>query len=190
MNLKLLILGILMTSMSSIPQAAQKVTGGKEILIAYFSYSGNTRAVAQEIQKNLGADRADIFEITPVKKYPSEYNAVVDQAKREINAKFKPPLKEKVADISQYDTIIVGSPSWWATIAPPVSTFLSSYSLEGTTIALFITHEGSGLGVAAADVKKLCPKSPILEGLAIRGSSAKNASTSVNSWLKKIRLLE
>lgn len=155
----------------------------KKILVVYFSYSGNTRIIANQIQK---ATNGDIFEVIPIKAYPSNYNAVVDQAKKEVNSNYKPDLKTKINNIESYDIIFVGSPCWWYTIAPPISTFLSSYDLSGKTIIPFMTHEGSGLKVD--DIKKLCPNSTILEGLAIRGSSVSSAQNDIEKWLHKIKI--
>lgn len=143
-----------------------------KILVAYYSYSGNTKAVAEQIQK--GTD-GDLFEIQPIKPYSKNYQEVVDQAKKEINDNYKPALKTKVKDIDKYDVIFVGSPCWWATIAPPIATFLSSYNLSGKTVIPFMTHEGSLMGHSENDIKALCPKSNVLKGLPIRGSQVKQA---------------
>ncbi len=74
----------------------------KKMLIVYYSWSnsGNTRHMAGQIQKLTGAD---IHEIKPATAYPRDYNAVVDQAKKEINANYRPPLKTKVENIGEYD---------------------------------------------------------------------------------------
>lgn len=181
-----LITSFIMVTSQNTTLMAQNASNPKKILVVYFSHSGNTKIVAQQIQDAAGAD---IFEIKPGNAYPTDYHTVVDQAKKEINSGYKPALKNKVDNISQYDIIIVGSPNWWATIAPPVSTFLSSYNFEGKTIVPFITHEGSGLGRAVSDIKKLCSKSTLLEGIAIRGGSVKKANAEVTSWLKKIKLI-
>lgn len=67
-----------------------------------------------------------------------------------------------------------------------VFTFLEEYNLSGKTIIPFCTHEGSGLGRSVTDIKKLCPQSTILDGLAIRGKSVKNAKEDVSEWLRKL----
>ncbi len=105
---------------------AQQPSG--KVLVAYFSHSGNTREVARQISEATGGD---LFEIVPATPYPTEYRAVVDQGKKEIEAGVRPALKNPVGDLSQYDVIFVGSPCWWATIAPPVATFLTSFDPGG-----------------------------------------------------------
>jgi len=157
----------------------------KKILVVYFSHSGNTREVANQIQKNTGGD---IFEIQPVKQYPEDYDEAVKQATAEIKINYRPELKTKVEDIKSYDIIFVGSPCWWSTIATPVKTFLSEYDLSGKTIVPFMTHEGSGLGKSVSDISKMCSKSNVLEGLAVRGGSVKNSQNKIIEWLSKIKI--
>ena len=159
----------------------------KKILVVYFSHSGNTRIIGEQIKNATGAD---IFEIQTVKDYPKDYQTVVEQAKKEINSNYKPKLKTKVNNIEFYDIIFIGSPNWWSTVAPPVATFLTSYNLEGKTIVPFMTHEGSGMGHSVADIKKMCPKSTVLEGLPIRGSYVKRAQEDVTKWLRKINIIK
>jgi len=157
----------------------------KKILVAYFSYSGNTREIANQIHKNAGGD---IFEIQSVKPYPDDYDAVVQQARQELKSGHKPALKTKVENIKPYDLVFIGYPNWCGTIPAPVRVFLSQYDFSGKTIAPFCTHEGSGLGRSATDISKLCPKSTLLDGVAIRGSDVKTAQDKVSEWLKNIKI--
>lgn len=166
---------------------AQSSAGGKKILVVYFSYSGNTREVANQIQNVTGGD---IFEIQPATAYTTVYDDLTKQAKRELESGYKPALKTKVTNIEQYDVIIVGSPCWWSTVAPPVMTFLSSYDLSGKTVIPFMTHEGSGMGRTESDIKKLCPKSTVLKGLPVRGSAVKQAKGDVVKWLHELRIIK
>ncbi len=151
-------------------------------LVVYFSHSGHTRSVAQEIKNNTGAA---IFEIIPEKNYPSNYQTLLDQAKAEINSGTHPAIKPLDSGIESYDTIYVGSPCWWGTIAPPVATFLSSYDFSGKVIAPFMTHEGSGMGHSEKDIRALCPKAVLLKGLPIRGSLSDQAATQIKEWLQE-----
>jgi flavodoxin len=152
-----------------------------KVLVVYFSHSGNTKIVANKI-KNF--TDADILEIIPERAYPQDYDSVVNQAKIEIKSNFRPKLKNDKINIQNYDIIFVGSPNWWNTIAPPISTFLTSYDLSGKKIVTFITHEGSRLGVAESDIKKICPNSTILKGLAIRGSKVNDSDNDIINCLK------
>ena len=155
------------------------------ILVAYFSHSGNTREIANQIHKIVGGD---IFEIQSVKPYPHDYDAVVEQARQELDSGYKPALKTKIENIKPYDLVFIGYPVWWGTFPAPVKTFLSEYDFSGKTIAPFCTHEGSSLGRSAADISKLCPKSALLNGVAIRGSVVKTAQNKVSEWLREIKI--
>jgi len=185
MKIKLIVLLILTVLSTTAHSQAHSATAKKKILIAYFSHSGNTRAVAIQIQRLTGAD---FFEISPKNAYPSDYNTLLEQTKEEARNHYHPPLKTQLNNFNQYDIIILGSPIWWFTFAPPVSSFLSSYNFEGKTIVPFSTNEGSGLGTIESDIKKLCPKVNILKGISITGSKAAEAKDDVSAWLKDIKI--
>lgn len=152
-----------------------------KILIAFYSWSGNTQDMAEQIQTYTNAD---IIEIVPIDSYPRDYKACVDQARQEINSKFKPTSKVIQTKIESYDIIIIGSPNWWSTIAPPVSTFLSSYDFTGKKILPFITHEGSRMGKSVEDIKLLCPGATVLNGLPVRGRSVSSSGIEIQKWLR------
>jgi len=155
------------------------------ILVAYFSHSGNTREIANQIHKSASGD---IFEIQAVKPYPDDYDAVVEQARQELDSDYKPALKTKIGNIKPFDLVFIGYPVWWGTFPAPVKTFLSEYDFSGKTIAPFCTYEGSSLGRSATDILKLCPKSTLLNGVAIRGSVVKTAQNKVSEWLREIKI--
>jgi flavodoxin len=153
------------------------------VLSAYFTHSGNTRVIAEQIQKNAGGK---IFEIIPVNTYPTDYDAVVEQAKRELDTDLMPRLKSKVTDMDAYTTVFVGYPNWWGTVPRPVAAFLSEYDFAQKTIAPFCTHEGSGMGRSVSDIRNLCQKATVLDGLAILGGSVNHAEDAVVGWLREI----
>ncbi len=153
------------------------------ILIAYYSWSGNTRYAAEQIQKLTGGT---LFEIKPVKAYPSDYSACVDQAKQECRDEFKPELATKVEDFSKYDVIFVGTPNWWSTMAPPVRSFLSGYDFSGKTVIPFVTHGGGGMARCERDMRKVCPKAAFGKGGAFSGGSIRNAADALNKWVDEV----
>ncbi|MFA0887996.1 MAG: flavodoxin [Synergistales bacterium] len=159
----------------------------KKMIVAYFSHSGNTREIARQIQKSVGGD---LFEIVTVKEYPRDYNAVVDVAKKEQESGSRPVLKAEVKDFRSYDVVFLGYPNWWGTMPMAVFTFLEKYDFSGKTIIPFCTHEGSRLRRSVEDIARLCPKSTILEGLAVRGSGVKNAQKDLSIWLRKLKMIE
>ena len=158
----------------------------QNVLIAFYSRSGNTKRIANLIHNQLGGV---LHEIRPVVPYPNSYKATLDQAKKEIQAGIRPPLQSKLARMDTYDLIFVGSPNWWSTIAPPVGTFFTTYDFKGKTIIPFCTHGGGGLGRVEKDIAKLCPKSTLLPGLSIYGSGMGNTRAEVRAWLAGIGIM-
>ncbi len=149
----------------------------KKILIAYYSLSGNTKDVAETI-----AEKTDgtLFRIETVQSYPEEYRATTEQAKKEINDGYRPELKDKVADITQYDVIFIGSPNWWGTITPAVSSFLASYNLKGKTVIPFITHGGGGVQNTVKDLTAQCTGCNVLTDNWVGYSSR---TLGISGWL-------
>ena len=157
-------------------------------LIIYFSradenYSvgwidkGNTEIVAEFVQELTGAD---LFKVEPTVPYAKDYNTCIKEAKKRIG---NAPIKEKLADISAYDTVFIMSPVYWGTYAPEMATALTGLDFSGKTVRVISTHEGSGLGSMVSDVKKLCKGADVKPGLAVKGSQAKNSKQKVADWL-------
>lgn len=127
--------------------------GNGKILIAYYSLSGNTKEVAEAIRSQVGGE---LFAIETVEAYPAEYRETTALAKKQINEGYKPKLKAQVSDISQYDVVFIGSPNWWGTIAPAVSSFLAENNLNGKTVIPFITHGGGGVQNTVKNLTEQC----------------------------------
>jgi flavodoxin len=162
-------------------------TATPKILVAFFSKTGNTREIANQIHNILGGD---IFEIQTVKTYPDDYEELKKIAKEELASKFKPALKTKIENIRSYDLVFIGYPIWWGTFPAPVRSFLSENDLSGKTVIPFCTHLGSNLGQSIADISELCPESTLLEGVAISGRDVKSAQNEVSEWLRKINTIK
>jgi flavodoxin len=160
---------------------------GNKILIAYFSWGGNTRIVAGQIRKTVGGD---LFEIKTTKAYPTVYRDCTDVAKKEQQANARPELSTRVENMDAYNTIFVGYPNWWGTLPMPLFTFLESYDFKGKTIIPFCTHGGGRLGRSVSDIKKLCPDSTIREGIDINAYVVRNAQNDINTWLRKLEMIK
>lgn len=168
---------------ASSTEALAQANPQKKPIVVYYSHSNNTRVLAEEIQKQTGGA---IFRIETIQTYPSEYNKLTDQAKKELQQNYRPKLKKLIGNLDDYDVIYLGSPNWWGTIAPAVFTFVESYKWQGKTIIPFITHEGSRLGNSVKDIQRIAPGANVLEGLAIRGGDVQKAGGDVSSWLRRI----
>lgn len=157
-------------------------TQGGNVLIAYFSWGGNTQGIAEEIQAQTGAD---LFEIQMVEPYSTDYNTVLEQAQQDQNAQARPELSTHVEDMEQYDTILLGYPNWWASIPMPVASFLEEYDFTGKTIVPFCSHGGGRFGQSLTAITKLVPEAVLGEGLAISYSGGSGMPDDVAAWLEQ-----
>ena len=156
--------------------------GGKRVLIAYYSYSGNTKAVAEKIQKLTGGD---MFEIKPVKAYPANYNDVVALAQQEKAKDVRPELVDN-GNVENYDIIFVGTPVWWYTMAGPVKTYLSKNNFDGKVIMPFCTHGGGGESATYTDMQKLAPNAKVMGGYTSYERTAKDED--IKKWINGTKL--
>lgn len=155
----------------------------EKILIVYFSHSGNTRRIAEQIHGNIGGD---LVEIETVDKYPTDHSEILEQARKEIYDSYRPALKTKIESIKEYTVIFLGYPNWWSTIPTPISAFLEEHDLSGKTIAPFCTHGTGGLARTVEAVKKICPDSKVLDALGITNNRVHEAENEVMEWLSHI----
>ena len=158
-------------------------------LIIYFSRAdenyavgyvdkGNTEIVAEFVQALTGAD---MFKVEPAVPYAKDYNTCIREAKQRVG---NAPIREKLTDISTYDTIFVMSPIYWGTYAPEMETALTGLDFAGKTVRVISTHEGSGLASMVSDVKRICKGANVdTKGLAIKGSQVKKSKQKVAEWL-------
>ncbi len=137
-----------------------------KLLIVYYSYSGITKRLAEDIA--LITD-GKLRELKPQKPYSFSYNTAVKEARHEIENEYCPPLAEGAESVGDAEVIFIGSPNWLKTFAPPVLTFLKTVDLSGKTIIPFCTHGGGGFGRMIENYKNECKNSIIKEGLALKG---------------------
>ncbi len=158
-----------------------EIVGSGKVLIAFFSWGGNTRGIAEEIQSQTGAD---LFEIALVTPYSSSYNTVLDQAQHDQNIQARPEIKNHVENFEQYDTILLGYPNWWASIPMPIASFLEEYDFTGKTIIPFCSHGGGRFGQSLTAIGKLTPDAVMGEPLSVHYSGGSTLSQDVTDWLE------
>ena len=177
---------------SEVSQAEAVKTSGKA-LVVFFSHAGdnyavgnikvgNTKIVADYISEITGADQ---FEIKTSKYDGMAYKPLCDLAKEE-QQKGELPEYEGSVDVSAYDTIFIGGPVWWDTYPKVMFTFFKKYDLNGKTLIPFTTHEGSGLGQCASDVKETYPNANVTGEFSIYGHEVREGKDRVEKWLKKL----
>ena len=130
-------------------------------LVLYYSQTGATKAVAEELQSQLGADIACIEAVEP---YDTDYAATVARWRQEREAGVKVAIQPLTVNLDQYDTIFFGFPVWGGTVASPVETFLADNSLAGKTVVTFATFGSGGIDSATADVAAAQPDATVVKG--------------------------
>ena len=156
-----------------------------KMLIIYYSLTGNTKRIAEKIREKTGGD---VFEIETVRTYPSEYSALTEEAKRELQSDDLPALKKGPPDISSYDLILVGSPVWWYTVSTPVMSFLRQADFAGKKVAAFCTNEG-GVGKFFPHFKKQAKNAIVLEGLDLfkpQQARKEEVDQALDAWIGKL----
>lgn len=156
---------------------------GSKVLVAYLTRSGNTRVVAETLQRRLDAD---LFEIRPARAYPADYEQHVAQAARERDSGFAPPLAAGVENLSGYDALFLGFPIWGETTPPPIRSFLKAQDLRGRTLRPFITHGGYGVGESLAVLASHAPGARIEPAFVLEADQERRTLNEVNGWLGRI----
>lgn len=145
-------------------------------LVAYFSASGVTAAVAKTLAEAAGADLYEIRPRTPYTRADLDWTNKNSRSSVEMRDKaFRPPLADHDAHIEGCDTIFLGFPIWWYTAPTIINSFLEGYDFTGKTILLFATSGGSGFGRTAADLKASAPGAVIREGGLLNGRQTREA---------------
>ncbi|MCD7940205.1 MAG: hypothetical protein LUH50_09135 [Bacteroides intestinalis] len=163
--------------------APVKEQSAKKILIAYFSWGGNTQHVAEHIASLTGGT---LFRIEPEKPYPTEYTPCTEVAKAEKEADAHPAIKKKVEDWEQYDTVFIGCPVWWWTVPMIINTFTEGYDFKGKTVIPFCTYASTYRDETLIRIVELTPAAEHLKGF---GAVSKNAK-GIEEWLKEIKMLK
>lgn len=157
--------------------------GDGRALVVYFSYSGNTKKLAEAIHNQVGGD---LRRIETVEAYP-EGDAIYDVSEREAAENARPKYKDLKIDIDNYNQIYIGYPIWAYNMPQVIYSFFDDYDLSGKVIIPFNTHNGAKDAGTYDRIKKLEPNATVLEGLPMMGNSMdKDQSKTIKEWLERI----
>lgn len=164
---------------SQVEEVREEILSGSDIkvLVAYFSYSGTTKNIANAISEKTGGD---LFEITPQDGYSNVYM----ESNREIRGNERPALTDTVENMEEYDIVFVGYPVWWHATPAPINTFLESYDLTGKLIIPFCTSGGSDIDETMPTFLNSC------DGLAVYGERRISETSQLDGWLSELGLTE
>lgn len=166
---------------TSLPEGTE--TGN--VLIAYFSWSGNTESLANTIHENVGGD---LYEITTVTPYTDDYDELLDIAQEEQRENARPEIQNHIDNFDQYDTIFIGYPNWWSDTPMAILTFIEEYDFNGKTVIPFCTHGSGGFGNSISSITDSAKGANILDGFEISGSSVDEAGDEVVDWIDSLGL--
>ena len=161
----------------------------KKILTVYYSWSnGNTERIANMLQKEVGGDIVRIDTLVP---YKGNYNDVVKQGQEEVQRGYEPEIKGLNVNISDYDVIAVGTPTWWYTMAPAVRTFLHTKNFADKTVIPFMTNAGWP-GNVIEDMKIACKDADIKCEMKIQfdsegGSKLITPKEEIEKWIQEVK---
>ena len=167
--------------------ASISIPKNPRVLVAYFSYSGNTESAAEYISKSLkqkfGEEKVDLVEIEMQNPYRG---GIYDVSQRDLMSGTRPPLKTRIsaAKMAEYDVVLLGYPTWWATLPMPVYTFLESCDFSGKTVVSFSSHGGTMYGDSVSDLSKHLPKSYVGLPFEFFYSGGRDLSARIDGWLK------
>lgn len=171
---------------SEAPSKGEENTEGARILVAYFSATGTTKTIAEQMAELLDAD---LYEIVPVQSYTAadlDHNdkscrAVLEQKDDSV----RPEIAGKVENMEQYDVVLLGHPIWKGEEPRILDTFVESYDWSGKTLANFCTSGGSGIREATDRLKSLAPDANWLTGRRFSGDASE---AELVEWLESLKL--
>lgn len=155
-------------------------------LVAYFSATGTTKNVAEELAQAAGADLYEIRPAVPYTKADLDWMDKRSRSTLEMNDKSgRPAIVNDDAGIAQYDTIFLGFPIWWYVAPTIINTFLEAYDFSGKKIVLFATSGGSGFGKAVQGLKRsVAADTVIVEGKLLNG---RNTAAELKAWADSVQ---
>lgn len=176
------------TEAETAPETAAPATApapaetGAKTLVVYFSATGNTKAVAEQIAALTGAELAALEPAEPYTADDLNYNDSDCRANREMNdPAARPALGGDELDLSGYDTVILGYPIWWGTMPRLINTFLDTHDLSGKVVLPFCTSGSSGVAQSVSDLRDAAPGAEVRDGL--RAANAQDEALA--AWLSE-----
>lgn len=164
--------------------------GSEEVkpLVLYYSQTGISETVAQELQKLIGAD---IVSIEPVKPYSGTYDETIARVNQEMQDGVLPELNPLKSDLSKYDVVFLAYPIWFGTYATPIASLVKDYDFTGKKVVTVCTFGSGGVETAVQDLKKALPNAVIAENnFGIRKARIGSTAKELNRFLVENAYIE
>ncbi len=152
----------------------------KDTIILYYSQTGITKAVAEELQKALGCDIARIEAVEP---YGTDYDATIQRWLKELENHTKVEIQPLDVDLSKYSTVFLGFPVWGGIFPTTIATFLADNSLAGKKIVVFTTFGSGGLEGSTAAVAAAQPEADVRMGYGVRDTRLAKVPAELHRFL-------
>lgn len=152
----------------------------QKTLVLYYSQSGTTQTVAEELQRQLGAD---IERIEAVNPYDGDYQATIQRGSDEMKSGETPALQPIRSKLADYDVVFIGYPIWFGTYALPIATLVKENDFAGKTVVPFCTFGSGGLNTSSDALRKALPKADIRQGYGVRAARVAAASKELDRFL-------
>lgn len=150
------------------------------VLVIYYSQKGATRTVAEELQRQLGADIMEIEASTP---YDGDYEATISRWMSETENNARVEINPVDINLEDYSTIFIGAPIWGGKFASPMQTFLIDSDLGGKKIVTFATFGSGGINTATVDLASKQPNATVSEGYGVRNARLDKAPEEIKRFL-------
>ena len=154
----------------------------QKTLVLYYSETGTTKAVAEELQQQIGAD---IEAVEAVEPYSGNFQETIQRSGRERESGESPAIKPLKSNLADYDVIFLGYPIWFGTYAMPIVTLVKEQDFAGKTIVPFCTFGSGGLNTSSADLVKALPKAKVVKGYGVRTARVAAAAKELDRFLKE-----
>ena len=154
----------------------------QKVLVLYYSETGTTKTVAQELQKQLGAD---IDSIVAVEPYSGIFMETIARGQREMQSGETPAIRPLKAKIADYDIIFVGYPIWFGTYAMPIFTLVKEQNFAGKRVVPFCTFGSGGLNTSSDMLKKALPEANVQKGYGVRTARLAAVERELDRFLKE-----
>lgn len=158
---------------------ASSVETDNKVLVLYYSQTGATKTIAEELQSRLNCDIAALEAVVP---YDGDYDATIQRWMKERDS-ILPELKPLARDIADYDTIFLGFPIWGGSYALPMKTFLANNKLDGKVVVTFATFGSGGIVNATTDVATAQPNATVIKGYGVRNARISKAPAEIERFL-------
>ncbi len=182
-KLVLMLTALLTISLSACSQKKTDTNMKQKVLVAYFSASGVTKGVAQQLAEVTGGTLHEIRPAQPYTDADLDWRDKQSRSSVEMQDKTsRPAITDKLTNMRDYDVIYVGFPIWWYTCPTIINTFMEAYDFQGKTVIPFATSGGSSIKKACEDLKAAYPNVNWKEGKLLNRTSKKD----LEDWVKNL----